>query len=323
MGKYKKYKNRIEKFLSGDSGKRFFNFAYSIGAAIVILGALFKILHLPGGNFMLSVGMGVEVMMFLLTAFDRPAKEYNWEEVFPVLSTKDPEDRPEFHGGQGGGVIIKGDTGATGTVVVNGGSSGVHVSPEEAKRTAGIPSDIQLGEEDTQSLSESIQKLSAAADQLSRMAELTEATQNYLSQLSAISAQMDQFKEATRSLTEVSNILLDSYKSITENSEGISAGLNTIYEIQLKSISSQLDCIDRVNAGLKSIRDMYEHSMNDSNRYCEETEKMTKYMAQLNAVYENMLAAMTVNMYNRPMTPPQPPVTQTTSEEDENKAVAQ
>ena len=66
---------------------------------------------------------------------------------------------------------------------------------------------------------------------------------------------------------------------------------------------------------------MYEHSMNDSNRYCEETEKMTKYMAQLNAVYENMLAAMT--MYNRPMTPPQPPVTQTTSEEDENKAVAQ
>ena len=112
MGKYKRYKNRIEKFLSGDSGKRFFNFAYSIGAAIVILGALFKILHLPGGNFMLSVGMGVEVMMFLLTAFDRPAKEYNWEEVFPVLSTKDPEDRPEFHGGQGGGVIIKGGTGA-------------------------------------------------------------------------------------------------------------------------------------------------------------------------------------------------------------------
>ena len=52
MGKYKRYKNRIEKFLSGDSGKRFFNFAYSIGAAIVILGALFKILHLPGGNFM-------------------------------------------------------------------------------------------------------------------------------------------------------------------------------------------------------------------------------------------------------------------------------
>ena len=84
MGKYKRYKNSIEKFLSGDSGKRFFNFAYSIGAAIVIWGALFKILHLPGGNVMLSIGMGVEVVMFILTAFDRPAKEYHWEEVFPT-----------------------------------------------------------------------------------------------------------------------------------------------------------------------------------------------------------------------------------------------
>lgn len=339
MGKYKRYKNRIEKFLSGDSGKRFFNFAYSIGAAIVILGALFKILHLSGGNLMLSVGMGVEVLMFMLTAFDRPSKDYNWEEVFPVLSTKDPEDRPGFNGGQGG-VIINGGTGAAGTVVVNGGAAGIQVSPEEAKKVAGIPADIQLGEEDTQSLSASIQKFSAAADQLSRMAELTEATQNYLSQLSSISAQLDQFKEATRSLTDVSNVLLNSYKSITENSEGISdnsqgyvnqmedlnrnlAGLNTIYEIQLKSISSQLDSIDRVNAGLKNIRDMYENSMNDSNRYCEETEKMTNYMAQLNAVYENMLAAMTVNMYNRPMTPPQPPVAPAAPAADENKTVAQ
>ena len=107
MGKYKRYKNSIEKFLSGDSGKRFFNFAYSIGAAIVIWGALFKILHLPGGNVMLSIGMGVEVVMFILTAFDRPAKEYHWEEVFPVLASKDPEDRPDFK--NGGGIVINGN----------------------------------------------------------------------------------------------------------------------------------------------------------------------------------------------------------------------
>ena len=50
MGKYKRYKNSIEKFLSSDKGQRFFNFAYSIGAAIVIWGALFKILHLPLGR---------------------------------------------------------------------------------------------------------------------------------------------------------------------------------------------------------------------------------------------------------------------------------
>lgn len=315
MGKYKRYKNRIEKFLSGDSGKRFFNFAYSIGAAIVIWGALFKILHLPGGNLMLSIGMGVEVLMFVLTAFDRPAKEYHWEEVFPVLDTNNPDDRPEFNGG-GGGVVI------TGTVSgAAGAADGVSVSGADARRIAGIPSNIDVSEEDTRNLSESIQKLSAAAEQISHMAELTEATQNYLNQMAAITEQMTQFRQATQSLTEVSDTLLRSYRSITDNSDGIGnntqgyitqmealnrniSGLNTIYEIQLKSISSQLDNIDRVNAGLRNIRDMYEGSMQDSSRYCAEVEKMTQYMAQLNSVYRNMLTAMTVNMYTPQPTPP-------------------
>ena len=281
MGKYKRYKNSIEKFLSGDSGKRFFNFAYSIGAAIVIWGALFKILHLPGGNVMLSIGMGVEVVMFILTAFDRPAKEYHWEEVFPVLASKDPEDRPDFK--NGGGIVINGNM---------AGENGIAVSGAEARRIAGIPSNIEVSEEDTQNLSNSIQKLSAAADQISRMAELTDATQKYLDQMAAISEQMIQFRQATQSLTDVSNLLLDSYRNITDNSDGITnntqgyveqmeslnrniAGLNTIYEIQLKSISSQLDNIDRVNVGLRNIREMYEGSMHDSSRYCEEVEKMT------------------------------------------------
>jgi gliding motility-associated protein GldL len=336
-GKIKAYKSRFYKFASSEKGKRFFNFAYSIGAAIVILGALFKLLHLAGGNFMLSLGMGIEVLMFIMTAFDAPAKEYKWEEVFPVLKSEDPNDRPEFKGGNGGGGYVGGGysgpvgvntmpegveipegafNGAGGPIIIGGG--GVYVSPEDAKRSAGIPSDIQLDETDTRSLSESIQKLSSAAEQLSKMAELTSATQNYLEQLSAISNQMEQFKRATESLTQVSNVLLESYRNITDNSDNITshsqgyvtqmedlnrnlAGLNTIYEIQLKSISSQLDNIDRVNIGLRTIRDMYENSVDDSTRYCKETERMTTYLAQLNSVYENMLAAMTVNMYNNPM----------------------
>ena len=212
--KKESFKDRYFKFVSSDKGKRFFNFAYSIGAAIVILGALFKLLHLTGGNFMLSLGMGIEVLMFIMTAFDAPAKEYKWEEVFPVLKSEDPNDRPEFKGGGGGGGFIgsmpvgvntgegsainmqEGASVGGGTIIIGGG--GVpYVSPEDAKRTAGIPSDIQLDETDTQSLSQSIQKLSSAADQLSKMAELTSATQTYLEQLSAISNQMEQFKKAT------------------------------------------------------------------------------------------------------------------------------
>lgn len=315
MGKYRKYKNKIEKFLSSDRGQRFFNFAYSIGAAVVIWGALFKILHLPGGNFLLSLGMGTEVLMFILSAFDKPASSYHWEDVFPVLASRDPEERPEF--GKGGGATIIGGKGGTIVVDGNSGTSDTTLSSDEARQAIGLPEGINLSEADTQSLSDSIQKMSAAADQLSRMAELTDATQQYLSQLAAISSQMEQLRTATESLTQVSNTLLGSYQSITSHSDGLSeqssgyveqmealnrniSGLNTIYEIQLKSISSQLDNIDRVNSGIKNISRMYEAAMGDSDRYCKETEKMTQYIQQLNSVYEKMITAMTINMY-RPM----------------------
>ena len=174
MGKIKKYKNGTEKFLTGDKGQRFFNFAYSIGAAVVIWGALFKILHLPGGNTLLCIGMGTEVFMFLLTAFDRPEREYHWEDVFPVLGTGNPEDRPDFEGGSG---IYIGGNG-------NGGAQQAQaVSAAQAKSTVGLPQGIELSADDTKSLSESIAKMAAASDQLSRMAELTDATQQYLRQL--------------------------------------------------------------------------------------------------------------------------------------------
>lgn len=276
MGKIKRYKNVIERFLSGEKGQRFFNFAYSIGAAIVILGALFKILYLPGGGVLLSIGMGTEVLMFILTAFDRPPREYNWEEVFPVLNTKDPEDRPDFAGG-GGGIVVPG----------NG-----------------------AGNASTSSMTVNAQAQPAVV-----IAEDATPSEQYIAQVAALAEQMNQLRQTTEALNNVSEVLLESYKAITENSENITrsstgyveemqalnrniAGLNTIYEIQLKSVSSQLDSIDKVNKGIKDIRDMYEKSSSMSERYCEESEKMARYMQQLNSVYEKMLHAMTVNMYN-------------------------
>jgi len=338
VGRIKRYKNGIERFLSGEKGQRFFNFAYSIGAAIVILGALFKILHLPGGSTLLCIGMGTEVAMFILTAFDRPPKEYAWEDVFPVLDSHNAEDRPDFAGGNGENIVINGlhsnvnaeeeydgyESNAEGEEYstyssarhgadIQGSATGI--SAGYAMQAAGLPQGVQLSEEDTLSLRESIQRMSAASEQLAQMADLATATQDYLQQMSGIAEQMSRLKETTQALNTVSEVLLDSYRAITENSESITrsssgyvsqmedlnrniGGLNTIYQIQLKSISSQLDSIDRVNRGLKDIRDMYEKSANESSRYCEESEKMARYMKQLNKVYEKMITAMTVNMYN-------------------------
>lgn len=299
MGKIKTYKSGISAFISSEKGQRFFNFAYSIGAAIVIWGALFKILHLPGGNFLLSLGMGTEVLMFMLTAFDRPPREYKWENVFPVFETGNPDDRPDFASGAG--------------VVMGGGVQ--------------APANIQAP------------VLSQNASPGEIMDTVSDATRLYLAQITDMTNELRRLQATTASLNEVSDVLLQSYKAITDNSQQITAsstgyveqmqalnrnisGLNTIYEIQLKGVSSQLDAIDRVNTGLKDIRDMWVKSSTQSARYCEETEKMARYMQQLNSVYEKMITAMTINMY-RPMggmqpegmpVPPATPASQTTTQ---------
>lgn len=288
MVRIRKYANFIERFLHGEKGQRFFNFAYSIGAAVVIWGALFKILHLPGGSTLLCIGMGTEIAMFLLTAFDRPPKDYHWEDVFPVLDSHSPEDRPDLP--------------ALAAQAASAADSGPVVSFNGAARQAEPGGAAPLAVPDID-----VKKIDSD--------DLAESMKNMAEQMRMVTEQISQLRDTTDALNRVSGVLLESYRAITDNSESVSAssagyverledlnrnigGLNTIYEIQLKSISSQLESIDRVNRGLKDIRDMYEKSAGESSRYCEETERMGRYMRQLNKIYENMITAMTVNMAN-------------------------
>ena len=297
MVKIRKYANGIERFLHGQKGQRFFHFCYSIGAAIVIWGALFKILHLEGGSTLLCIGMGTEIAMFILTAFDRPPKEYAWEEVFPVLDSKDEADRPDFSTGSG-------------VVVAGGGYSGYDAAAEEGMEQ-GVPAVAPGNGAYAGGVVSGIPLTQNPED----VASMADATSSYLSKMQEMSEQMSRLNETTEALNRVCETLLGSYQAITQNSETISgasngyvdqmqdlnrniAGLNTIYEIQLKSVASQLESIDRVNRGLKDIRDMYEKSAAESSRYCEETERMARYMKQLNSVYEKMITAMTINMAN-------------------------
>ncbi len=329
MKKFRKYKNSVEKFLSGESGQRFFNFAYSIGAAIVIWGALFKILHLPGGNTLLCIGMGTEVFMFILTAFDRPSRDYHWEEVFPVLDTHNAEDRPDLSGsGEGGPAVV----GGGGTIVINGGG-GVASGDIAPVGGANVGSGVVFSGGASVPVSQAAAQGGSGAPSYNipmpvltgdASTDVAAVTEHYVERMSSIAEQMAHLQESTEALNAASDTLLQAYRAITENSDSVGAsstgyveqmqalnrniqGLNTIYEIQLKSVSSQLDAIDRVNRGIKDIRDMYERSANQSSRYAEETEKMARHMQQLNLLYERMIQAMTINMYNpaaaAPITP--------------------
>ncbi len=329
--------SKLAAFLGSQRGKTIFNFFYGFGASLAILGTLFKLLHLDGANTMLAIGLGTEVLIFALSAFEPPFRNYRWEEVFPVLKSRNAEDRPDFNNlGLGGGVIIQGGaptgagqaatgpkggagqaaTGPGGAAYVpdyHGPARGVapfaDITPQQAAQSFGIPPQVQLSPEDSEVLADSIKRMGEAVRQLNALANITNVTEDYLQQLAGMTENLNRFSRATGSLAEVSNVLLDSYKNITENSDQITSnskgyveqmdalnlnlkGLNTIYGIQLKSISSQIDTIDRVNKGLLHIKDMYEGSAMDSERFRTETQQMADHLANLNQFYARMLNAM-------------------------------
>ncbi|GHV09242.1 hypothetical protein FACS1894160_4730 [Bacteroidia bacterium] len=261
------------------------------------------------------VGFISEAIIFAISAFDTPAKDWQWDTVFPVLDTNDVDDRPSFSagGGASGGSVVIGGTSGNGEPV-SAVAAAAAMTPGQVRQSFGIPNAVEISEEDNNALTASIKKMAAAADQLSKMAEMTDATQQYLDQLSEMSDKMSKFTSVTNNLTDVSDILLNSYKSITDNSDGINQfsrgyvhqmealnrniqGLNTIYEIQLKSVSSQIDAIERINSGLMRIKDLYDGSIVDSSVFRSETEKMAQQLQALNGVYNRLLNAMTMNMY--------------------------
>lgn len=368
ISKIKRLRIRLSIFLGSYRGKSIFNLFYGLGAAVAILGTLFKLLHLDGANIMLSLGLGTEVFIFAISALEPPYRNYHWEYVFPILKSHADGDRPDFQNLPGGQVtegmtpeVYVGDTSipgesattnsqAGGTVYVGGAPSGggsisgggvpytphrnsmAGVTPEQARENYGIPPQVPISDEDAATLTDSIKKMGEAVSQLNNLADITMVTENYISKLSGMADNLNRFSDATGSLAEVSNVLLDSYRNVTENSDEISAnskgyveqmgnlnrnlsGLNTIYEIQLKSVSSQIDTIDRVNKGLVHIREMYESSTGDSDRFSKETEAMADNLARLNMVYARMLEAMSPNAIfanmmagsmNAAQTPPAP-----------------
>lgn len=322
---------RFQDFLVSYNGKVMLNYAYSWGASIVILGALFKLTHLPGANLMLWIGMGTEVLVFFVSAFDRPYKSYKWESVFPNIKISGADSVNEK-----GNSPADNQNLADAIEAVNASISAQQDVAEEihfkhhtlatnladANESVATRDSFQQGRDRVVVLGDVSQQKGEnvtsgiSAEVAANSPEIADATAVYLGKLQTMADSLERFNSATNSLSEVSDTLLKSYKSISENSDSITSnsegyveqmqslnrnlmGLNTIYEIQLKSISSQIDTIDKVNVGLKRIKDMYEGSTGNSEKFNAEAEKMAQQIEELNNVYARMLKAMTVNMNNQ------------------------
>jgi len=273
-------------------GKGFRNFMsklYGIGAAVVILGALFKINHYPLANEMLIVGLGTEALIFFFSAFEPPHVEPDWSLVYPELAGM-------YHGGA---EITKG--GKTPTQELDN-------MLEKAK----------IGPELIQSLGNGLRSLSENASKMSDLSSAAVATNDYTRNLgnaaksvNELSLNVAKANESTSQLTSAYQLTAQSLAKSVEKfdfsgldnrtySEQLQkignnlSALNAVYELQLKNSNAHLEDTSKLHTSINQYLSTLTGSSEDMGKYRLELDALTKKVAALNNVYGNMLAAMNV-----------------------------
>lgn len=268
----------LQKWMDSVPGQTFLNYAYSWGASVVILGTLFKLTHLPGANIMLFAGMGTEVFVFFISAFDRPFDKTQEGRDLPTHIDEEEIDREEaeaeaaYNAGvqvAGGGSVVGGaGVSGGGTIIIGGGTAntanvGAAPASEGATQTT-------VGGTQTVVSPEAAQTTAAAAELAANhevAMQLADAQANYLDELKRLTETLQKVSDQSARLTRDSEEMENLNRTLT--------GICKIYEMQLKGASQQIGTIDQIN---------------------EQSKRMAEQIEQLNGIYARMIEAMTVNM---------------------------
>lgn len=285
----------LQKWMDSVPGQTFLNYAYSWGASVVILGTLFKLTHLPGANIMLFAGMGTEVFVFFISAFDRPFDKTQEGRDLPTHIDEEEIDREEaeaeaaYNAGVQGSVIIGGGAAGTGagvagsgagvsgggTIIIGGGAASAAASAtaqasEGAAQTIAGGTQTIAGGTQTIVSPEAAQTAAAAAELAANhevAMQLADAQANYLDELKRLTETLQKVSDQSVRLTRDSEEMENLNRTLT--------GICKIYEMQLKGASQQIGTIDQIN---------------------EQSKRMAEQIEQLNGIYARMIEAMTVNM---------------------------
>lgn len=222
MGKTKGIIRRIQSFMDSPKGRTYTNYIYSWGAAIVILGTLFKLTHIEGANLMLFIGMGAEVIVFFFSAFERP---------YELAEEDRKEERAERRADAGGTIIINGgnESGdalaptAGGTTIIGGSGNAIN-----AIAGSNTPELIPQMDEVTQ---EYIDKVRALNETLKHISDQTEA----------LGTNMEEMETLSRNLTAVNAMYEIQLR-------GASSQLNNIDAVndQTKKMAEQIEELNQV-----------------------------------------------------------------------------
>ena len=268
----------LQKWMDSVPGQTFLNYAYSWGASVVILGTLFKLTHLPGANIMLFAGMGTEVFVFFISAFDRPFDKTQEGRDLPTHIDEEEIDREEaeaeaaYNAGvqvAGGGSVVGGaGVSGGGTIIIGGGTANT-ANVSAAPASEGAAQTVAGGTQTIVS-PEAAQTAAAAAELAANhevAIQLADAQANYLDELKRLTETLQKVSDQSARLTRDSEEMENLNRTLT--------GICKIYEMQLKGASQQIGTIDQIN---------------------EQSKRMAEQIEQLNGIYARMIEAMTVNM---------------------------
>lgn len=258
-------------FLTSYTGKKILGYAYGLGAAVVIAGALFKIMHWPGANEMLIAGMGTEVIIFVISAFEPPHMDVEWERVYPELAD---ESLSPTGGGGGGGKLSLTD------------------KFDEMLEKANIEQSLfdRLGQ-NLGKLGDNVNKMTEVADAAGATSEFTAKAKEAASALDNMKGAYNDATHAARTLVEASSESKNYHEQIQQLSKNLSS-LNTMYELELNDANNHLKTMNKFYGNLSQAMKNMEETRDDSERFKAEFGTLNKHLSALNNVYGGMLNAM-------------------------------
>lgn len=268
-------------------------YLYGWGAAVVIIGALFKIMHWPGANIMLIAGMGTETVIFFLSAFEPPHKEWEWSLVYPELAgmideneLKPGEEKVEgLEGGETAALPVSADPL---TAKLDKMLEEANVSPELIDR-----------------LGQGMKNLADSANSMNNIASATAATDKFVNQMDGVADQAGRLLQSMQGAPEAVSTLSAIYNetaqalngevSYVEEMKKMSASLssiNAMYEMQITNASTQMSVNKEFEEKMNVMLNNFASSVEGVTKYKEQVDALTRKVAELNNVYGNMLAAM-------------------------------
>ena len=247
----------------------------SWGAAVVIVGLMFKILHWPGSTYFIAGGLTVEALLFLMLGFVREEEEIDWTRAYPELKHDYNGELPQTSKQVGGGA------GFSNTAALDK-----------------MLSDAKIGPELIGSLGEGLRTFGDKVNAISKVTDAGEATIAFTQKVKSASASYDNlsnaFEKASSNLTEMANSNLDSkayHDQVTNLAKNLSA-LNAVYELELQDSSAHLKSMNKFYQNLSLTMNNFNESLEDSKQFKDEVGRLAKNLSSLNAIYGNMLTAM-------------------------------